>query len=175
MIIFTENPYSLLSCSCNSTMPGKTAINIGPVWSGELFDTTFLQKMALESTNFPWKNDIQDIFEHLIEEGLCSSVENSPEQEKDSDTPTEVSVGNKKIRLQANIDQSATPPFYFNLHANQPKDSKMLKADKIVTILRNNGFRASRTHFDREAVKTSASVQELMHLIKTGLPAPEKE
>jgi tRNA G26 N,N-dimethylase Trm1 len=156
-------------------MPGKTAINIGPVWSGELFDPAFLQKMALESTNLPWKNDVQDIIETLIEEGLCSSTENSTQLQKDSDTQTEVPVGNKKIRLQADNDQSTAPPFYFNLHANQPKDSKMLKADKIVTILRNNGFRASRTHFDREAVKTSASAEELMHIIKTGISTPEKE
>lgn len=156
-------------------MPGKTAINIGPVWSGELFDTVFLQKMALESNNFPWKEDIRDIFEHLIEEGLCSTVENTSPQHKDSDASTEVLVGTKKMKLQADVDKNNAPPFYFNLHSNQPKGSKMLKADKVVTILRNNGFRASRTHFDREAVKTNANAEELLHIIKTGMSACKKE
>jgi tRNA G26 N,N-dimethylase Trm1 len=175
MLFFTEHPYSLLSCGCKTTMPGKTAINIGPVWSGELFDPAFLQKMALESTNLPWKNDVHDILETLIEEGLCSSAESSSPQQKDSDTPSQVPEGNKKIRLQADIDHSTAPPFYFNLHTNQPKDSKMLKADKIVSILRNNGFRASRTHFDREAVKTNASASKLMHIIKSGISDTDKE
>ncbi|XP_065346161.1 TRMT1-like protein [Cloeon dipterum] len=155
-----ENPYSLLACSCKSKMPGKTAINIGPVWSGELFDANFLQKMVSECSAFPWKSEAGEILSQLLEEALCP--ETTPltcaVSQSDGDDPP-----NKRVCVE-----TAAPPFYYNLHHNRPKDSKMIKADKVVTFLRSNGFRASRTHFDREAVKTNASVAELLQIIRSG-------
>jgi len=163
-----ENPYTLLNCSCKSKMPGKTAINIGPVWSGELFEPSFLQKMITESCALPWKADIGDVLEQLLEEAICSSVK--CEIEPPNESQSQDSAPKKKLRKRIEFENSIAPPFYFNLHQNRPKNSKMLKADMIVTFLRNTGFRASRTHFDREAVKTNATLDELMQIIKTGRP-----
>lgn len=30
--LFTENPYRQLPCNCHGSMPGKTAIELGPLW-----------------------------------------------------------------------------------------------------------------------------------------------
>ena len=61
--------------------------------------------------------------------------------------------------------QSA-PPFYFNLHRHSPKGPKLLPVDTVIQCLRNAGYRASRTHFDREAVRTNASLSNLMTVLR---------
>ncbi|XP_059483516.1 TRMT1-like protein isoform X2 [Neocloeon triangulifer] len=170
-IYVIENPYSLLPCSCNSKVPGKTAISIGPVWSGELNDPSFINKMISESSSLPWNSEISEVLNQLLEEGVCSSANPTLEA---VEVPPENGEGviqdlpKKKVRREIQLENNIAPPFYFNLHTNRPKDSKMVKADKVVTFLRNTGFRASRTHFDREAVKTNASVEELLKIIRTG-------
>jgi hypothetical protein len=57
------------------------------------------------------------------------------------------------------------PPFYFNLHRHSPKGPKLLPVDTVVKCLRNAGYRASRTHFDREAVRTNASLSNLITVL----------
>ena len=39
------------------------------------------------------------------------------------------------------------------------------KLNKIVSFIQSYGYRASRTHFDPEAVRTSASLQEFNDLL----------
>jgi len=67
-----------------------------------------------------------------------------------------------------NIVQSymqPAPPFYFNLHRHSPKGPKLLPVDTVIQCLRNAGYRASRTHFDREAVRTNASLSNLVTVL----------
>lgn len=61
---------------------------------------------------------------------------------------------------------SATPPFYYNLPRHSPKGPHLLPVDTVVQALKNVGYNASRTHFDREAVRTNANAQQLMEVIK---------
>jgi len=57
------------------------------------------------------------------------------------------------------------PPFYFNLHRHSPKGPKLLPIDTVIQCLRNAGYRASRTHFDREAVRTNANLSNLVTVL----------
>lgn len=60
------------------------------------------------------------------------------------------------------VDLEAAPVFYYNVHKHKPKGChNLMKVDKIIHKLHQIGFRASRTHFDRAAVKTNCSVRDL--------------
>jgi tRNA G26 N,N-dimethylase Trm1 len=62
-------------------------------------------------------------------------------------------------------DTEPAPPFYFNLHRHSPKGPKLLRVNTVIQVLRNAGYRASRTHFDREAVRTNASLSTLITIL----------
>jgi tRNA G26 N,N-dimethylase Trm1 len=62
-------------------------------------------------------------------------------------------------------EMEPAPPFYFNLHRHSPKGPKLLRVDAVIQFLRNAGYRASRTHFDREAVRTNASLSNLIAVL----------
>jgi len=57
------------------------------------------------------------------------------------------------------------PPFYFNLHRHSPKGPRLLPIDTVIQCLRNAGYRASRTHFDRGAVRTNANLSNLLTVL----------
>jgi tRNA G26 N,N-dimethylase Trm1 len=62
-------------------------------------------------------------------------------------------------------DKDPAPPFYFNLHRHSPKGPQLLRVDTVIQFLRKAGYRASRTHFDREAVRTNASLSDLTKIL----------
>lgn len=62
-------------------------------------------------------------------------------------------------------DKEPAPPFYFNLHRHSPKGQQLLRVDTVIQFLRKAGHRASRTHFDREAVRTNASLSDLTKIL----------
>jgi tRNA G26 N,N-dimethylase Trm1 len=72
---------------------------------------------------------------------------------------------NPEITLDSDKDPDPAPPFYFNLHRHSPKGPQLLRVDTVIQFLRKAGYRASRTHFDREAVRTNASLSDLMKIL----------
>ena len=70
-----------------------------------------------------------------------------------------------KSTVTVQSDMPPAPPFYFNLHRHSPKGPKLLPVDTVIKCLRNAGYRASRTHFDREAVRTNASLSNLVTVL----------
>jgi tRNA G26 N,N-dimethylase Trm1 len=70
-----------------------------------------------------------------------------------------------KSTITVQSDMPPAPPFYFNLHRHSPKGPKLLPVDTVIKCLRNAGYRASRTHFDREAVRTNASLSDLITVL----------
>ncbi|KAK7084021.1 hypothetical protein SK128_025152 [Halocaridina rubra] len=58
-----------------------------------------------------------------------------------------------------------SPPFYFNLHRHCPKGYDLGKINKIVEYLQKAHYKASRTHFDPEAVRTNCSHREFTNLL----------
>jgi tRNA G26 N,N-dimethylase Trm1 len=72
---------------------------------------------------------------------------------------------NNKPIITAQCEVQPAPPFYFNLHRHSPKGPKLLPVETVIQHLRNAGYRASRTHFDREAVRTNASLSNLVTVL----------
>jgi tRNA G26 N,N-dimethylase Trm1 len=83
---FTANPYDVLPCNCHLSHPGKTALELGPLWSGALFDTNFLRLM-LAQEQLTWITDTKEILEKMLEEALCPDVIKIPDVVQQADEP----------------------------------------------------------------------------------------
>ncbi|XP_076034227.1 tRNA methyltransferase 1 isoform X2 [Oratosquilla oratoria] len=68
----------------------------------------------------------------------------------------------KKMKVEP---QMRTPSFYFNLHRHSPKGHDLGKMSKIVEHVQRAGFKASRTHFDSEAIRTNATLAQFNQLL----------
>ncbi|XP_043941246.1 TRMT1-like protein [Protopterus annectens] len=66
-----EKPYHQLPCDCQNSMPGKTAVQLGPLWSGSLFSTGFLRNMYFE-TMLHGLEELQPLLKTLICEAECT-------------------------------------------------------------------------------------------------------
>ncbi|XP_078721753.1 tRNA (guanine(27)-N(2))-dimethyltransferase isoform X1 [Lampetra fluviatilis] len=71
--MLSENPYSVLPCDCHSSMPGRTAIELGPMWSGSLFNSGFLRRMLFEAVQHEVE-DVQPLLKTLAGEAECTNV-----------------------------------------------------------------------------------------------------
>ncbi|KAJ1520547.1 hypothetical protein ONE63_003664 [Megalurothrips usitatus] len=175
-----ENPGKLLSCKCVETTPGKVVVNIGPIWSGPLFNPNFVRSMVYHMDRFPWNGGfIKETLGTLLIEAWCPDKENvkvlklllekkDPSQSiSDNEPPSKKSKEDPAGEVK--VPFPAEPPFYYNLHKHSPKGPQMVKIDKVIVSLQKAGFRASRTHFDPLAVKTTASLTELIHHISVSL------
>lgn len=63
-----ESPSSLLGCDCSSNLPGKVVLELGPVWSGSIFNEEFLVAMYHHSCKFPWKVKASVLLGQLVAE-----------------------------------------------------------------------------------------------------------
>ena len=50
------------------------------------------------------------------------------------------------------------------LNLTRPVGLELLKVERLVDLLRKEGFRASRTHFDTVSVRTTANASQLTKL-----------
>lgn len=123
-------PQKCSVCSSNSHLSYS-----GPLWVGDLHQTSFLQELDFlnEKFNFKNKGRIQKILKFALGE----------------------------------IDMSIA---YYNIHkiSQQLKLSFIPKLKDIITLIEENGFKASRTHFDFISIKTDMKINRLKEiLIKT--------
>ncbi|KAK3859764.1 hypothetical protein Pcinc_034144 [Petrolisthes cinctipes] len=68
-------------------------------------------------------------------------------------------------RLKVDHPVLRSPPFYFNLHRHSPKGHDLGKINRIVEHLRRAKHKASRTHFDPEAIRTNCTLAEFTSLL----------
>lgn len=81
---------------------------------------------------------------------------------EDGDDP----ASKRKVIKSENIDVDSAPAFYYCLHKHKPVNTQTLvKVDRMIELLHSQGFRASRTHFNRRAVKTNCTLKELQSLL----------
>ncbi|XP_051854740.1 TRMT1-like protein isoform X2 [Antechinus flavipes] len=189
-----ENPYRQLPCDCHGSMPGKTAIELGPLWSGSLFNTGFLRRMLFEAVQHGL-DDIQPLIKTLICEAECTTLKQfsihaptslNKQEEcgvviKTPDTGTDYYVvhgkrksneicrnATKKQKAEVNAEH---PPFYYNIHRHSIKGMNMPKLNKFLQYLSQAGFRVSRTHFDPMGVRTDAPLNQFKAiLMKYSMP-----
>ncbi|NWQ71269.1 TRM1L protein, partial [Neopipo cinnamomea] len=178
-----ENPYQQLPCDCHGSMPGRTAVVLGPLWSGSLFNTGFLRRMLLEAVQYGL-DEAQPLLKTLVCEAECTTLkhfsthgpgdENKQEEcgvyIKTSDTSAESYVvpgkrkGEEVIRGAAKrqrAEHSAEhPAFYYNVHRHSIRGMNMPKLNKFLNYLSEAGYRVSRTHFDPMGVRTNAPLAQ---------------
>jgi len=58
------------------------------------------------------------------------------------------------------------PVFYYSTHVHVPKGLELIKMDRLVDLLRKQGFRASRTHLDSMSVRTNANSTQLKQIFE---------
>lgn len=184
-----ENPYRQLPCNCHGSMPGKTAIELGPLWSSSLFNTGFLRRMLFECLQHGL-DDIQALLKTLIFESECTpqsqcsvpapSSLNKQEENgvcvKTADETTAdnyIAQGKRKsnevipnLAKKQKTDVSPEhPPFYYNIHRHSIKGMNMPKLKKFLCCLSQAGFRVSRTHFDPMGVRTDAPLVQFKSIL----------
>ncbi|XP_006198850.1 TRMT1-like protein isoform X1 [Vicugna pacos] len=183
-----ENPYRQLPCNCHGSMPGKTAIELGPLWSSSLFNTGFLKRMLCESVHHGL-DDIQTLIKTLIFESECTpqsqfsvhvpsnlnkqeeygvfiktddtTADNYTAQAKRKSNETIINLA-KKQKTDVNTEH---PPFYYNIHRHSIKGMNMPKLKKFLCYLSQAGFRVSRTHFDPMGVRTDAPLMQFKSIL----------
>ncbi|XP_048212733.1 TRMT1-like protein isoform X3 [Perognathus longimembris pacificus] len=167
-----ENPYRQLPCNCHGTMPGKTAIELGPLWSSSLFNTGFLKRMLFESVHHG-VDDIQTLIKTLIFESECTLQKENDVFIKTTDSTTDHLQGKRKshevmtnlAKKQKSDVSTEHPPFYYNIHRHSIKGMNMPKLKKFLCYLSQAGFRVSRTHFDPMGVRTDAPLLQFKSIL----------
>lgn len=161
-----ENPYALLACTCHEKTPGRTAILLGPMWSGSIFNTTFISKLLQPHEDLPEQSSqFKKVLQSILEEAICSDLDvpetNGRDHQRD---PEEPEAKRPKIDHSQN-PTTIHPPFYINIHKMKFKDVIIPKMRKVLSFLRSEGYRASRTHFDSNSVRTNANRTQFHHVL----------
>ncbi|NWY70265.1 TRM1L protein, partial [Erithacus rubecula] len=189
-----ENPYQQLPCDCHGSMPGKTAVLLGPLWSGSLFNTGFLRRMLLEAVKYGL-DEAQPLLKALVCESECTtlkhfSTHNPGDEYKQEECGVYIRTANTSAESylvhgkrkseeaprgtakRQRVEHSAEhPPFYYNIHRHSIKGMNMPKLNKFLSYLSEAGYRVSRTHFDPMGVRTNAPlVQFKTVLLKYSTP-----
>ncbi|XP_030427698.1 TRMT1-like protein isoform X2 [Gopherus evgoodei] len=183
-----ENPYRQLPCDCHGSMPGKTAVELGPLWSGSLFNTGFLRRMLFEAVQHGL-DEIQPLVKTLICEAECTtlkqfSIHGPASQNKQEEcgvfikTPDAaadyyVVQGKRKSnemsrnigKRQKSESNAEHPAFYYNIHRHSIKGMNMPKLNKFLQYLSQAGYRVSRTHFDPMGVRTNAPLAQFKSIL----------
>ncbi|XP_041126944.1 TRMT1-like protein isoform X2 [Polyodon spathula] len=187
-----ENLYRQLPCDCHGSMPGKTAVELGPLWSGSLFNTGFLRRMLFEAVQHGM-DEIQPLVKSLICESECTTLKQfsipGPDRnvrqecgvviktsEKEEDVSSnEQSLGAGKRKMQEGAGNVLKrqksevpvehPAFYYSIHRHSIRGMNMPKLNKFLQYLTEAGFRVSRTHFDPTGVRTDATLAQFKSVL----------
>ncbi|XP_050737124.1 TRMT1-like protein [Eriocheir sinensis] len=94
--------------------------------------------------------------------------EEEEEREEEVEDEEEEEDDGQRLPKRARRDYDAvlrSPAFYFNLHRHSPKGHDLGKIKRVVDYLRRAHHKASRTHFDPEAIRTDCTLQEFTRLL----------
>ncbi|XP_055957520.1 TRMT1-like protein [Patella vulgata] len=214
-----ENPYNLLPCKCNSEKPGKTAVELGPLWSGPIFNPTFLSKIKSSAQESDLSAKTMLLLDTMMEEAGCiiATGENNSnlldenlnnpnkesldlKREEFSDNLSDEKCGNKTSEVSDNQSESVHEksagekrlhedcpdqpakrlkranvnnieetdlwshsflPFYYNTHRWKVSHTKLPKVTTLVQLLKSDGYKATKTHFDPKSVRTDANLIQI--------------
>ncbi|XP_062857329.1 TRMT1-like protein [Trichomycterus rosablanca] len=185
-----ENLYKQLPCQCHGSMPGKTAVELGPLWSGSLFNVGFLRRMLVAAVQHSM-DDIQPLVKTLISEAECTTLKSfsvsgqsvlanqvecgvviktlqKVEEVDTADQSGKRKGGDesgsvvKKLKSDASLEH---PAFYYSIHRHSIRGMNMPKLNKFLQYLTEAGFRVSRTHFDPTGVRTDATLEQFKSVL----------
>uniref|UniRef100_A0A665WB90 tRNA (guanine(26)-N(2))-dimethyltransferase n=1 Tax=Echeneis naucrates TaxID=173247 RepID=A0A665WB90_ECHNA len=179
-----------LPCNCHGSLPGKTAVQLGPLWAGPLFNTGFLRRMLSAAVHHSM-DDVQPLVKTLICESECTTFKSLVHGPSALMNQVECGVviktlqsgeecnihassagkrktgedsGNvvKKLKSDASLEH---PPFYYSIHRHSIRGMNMPKLNKFLQYLTEAGFRVSRTHFDPTGVRTDATLEQFKSVL----------
>lgn len=172
-----------LPCSCHGSLPGKTAVQLGPLWCGSLFNTWFLRRMLKAAVHHSME-DIQPLVKTLLCESECTTLKTpaltnqvecgvviktlqTGDESGTADSGKRKSGedgGNmlKKLKPDTSLEH---PAFYYSIHRHSIRGMNMPKLNKFLQYLTEAGFRVSRTHFDPTGVRTDASLSQFKSVL----------
>ncbi|CAB1431465.1 unnamed protein product [Pleuronectes platessa] len=176
-----------LPCNCHGSLPGKTAVYLGPLWAGPLFNTGFLRRMLSAAVQHSM-DDIQPLVKTLICESDCTSLkslmhgpsafnqvecgvviktlhsgeESGPDQSGKRKSGEESGNLVKRLKSDASLEH---PPFYYSIHRHSIRGMNMPKLNKFLLYLMEAGFRVSRTHFDPTGIRTDAKLEQFKSVL----------
>ncbi|XP_061094786.1 TRMT1-like protein isoform X2 [Conger conger] len=185
-----ENLYRQLPCNCHGSMPGKTAVELGPLWAGPLFNTGFLRRMLSAAVRHSM-DDIQALVKTLICESECTTLKSFSThghslhssqvecgvviktlQKAEEATSGDQSGKRKMTEESGNVMKKVKPdtslehpPFYYSIHRHSIRGMNMPKLNKFLQYLTEAGFRVSRTHFDPTGVRTDATLAQFKAIL----------
>ncbi|XP_069120823.1 TRMT1-like protein [Argopecten irradians] len=161
----TEHPYKLLPCRCHDDTPGRTALVLGPMWSGQLFNFEFLSKNLIRCTEEKFSKKLHNIWSVMLDEVECSRcISNSDSNSTGEPCPKRKRIGGSDVpqeSTEARSNPEPMPPFYYNILRRKWKGINFPKYPVLLDLLRREGHRASRTHFDFGGIRTSASLADI--------------
>ncbi|XP_029474597.1 TRMT1-like protein [Rhinatrema bivittatum] len=180
-----ENPYQQLPCTCYESITGKTAVELGPMWSGSIFNAGFLRRMLFESVQYGI-DEIQTLLKTLICEAECTTqkmfciqlCQNNQEESGVLIRRPDVAAdylspsGKRKRPDMAKRSQkqgkfeTTHPAFYYSIHRHSIRGMNIPKLNKFLQYLTETGFQVSRTHFDPTGVRTDATLQQIRSILQ---------
>uniref|UniRef100_A0A4W3KDG9 tRNA (guanine(27)-N(2))-dimethyltransferase n=1 Tax=Callorhinchus milii TaxID=7868 RepID=A0A4W3KDG9_CALMI len=166
-----ENTYRQLPCDCHGSMPGKTAVELGPLWyvlAGPLFNPGFLRRMLFESVQHGI-DDIQPLLKNLICESECTTLKHysifGPMSHSSQGKRKGGNVSRNSAKRQKNDIPIEHPPFYYSIHRHSIRGMNIPKINKFLPYLTQVGFRVSRTHFDPTGIRTDATLAQFKTIL----------
>uniref|UniRef100_UPI00358FA3D0 TRMT1-like protein isoform X1 n=2 Tax=Myxine glutinosa TaxID=7769 RepID=UPI00358FA3D0 len=183
-----EEPYRQLPCDCHRSMPGRSALLLGPAWAGSLYNAGFLRQMLVEAERSTLP-DVQPLLKTLCSEVECNqsrrnqsnvtgNVSTSPGQESENSSSVTFNVltettGKRKqeasVTLQSKKprgEPSDHPAFYYSLPRHSEKNGNLPRMNKFLSTLVAEGFRASRTHFEPLAIRTDCPLSRFQTILQ---------
>ncbi|KAE8611055.1 hypothetical protein XENTR_v10012320 [Xenopus tropicalis] len=186
-----ENPYKNLPCDCQESMQGNSAVVLGPMWSGSLFNMGFLRRMMIEAVEHEM-DDIHPLLKTLLCEAECTLQKQFSTQPSQTDNaflsteesgvvikfsdPSDCSTDpgkrkrcdmskniSKRLRNEALVEH---PPFYYSIHRHSIRGLNIPKLNKFLQYLAEAGFKVSRTHFDPTGIRTNASLATFKSILQ---------
>ncbi|KAI8518299.1 TRMT1-like protein [Branchiostoma belcheri] len=167
--MLNENNYTFLPCSCHVGAPGKTAVLLGPVWSGPVFNLEFLKRMFSTCRGLLVSPMTRNHLKTMIQEAECPAGKNEGMFEDDSDNCQQTKQNPcKKIKTDREDREESQPhpAFYYNIHRHCAKSKDSPKMQKVLQYMQKEGYRASRTHFDPIAIRTDANLLQLKAVLQ---------
>ncbi|CAN9500295.1 unnamed protein product [Ophioblennius macclurei] len=147
-----------LPCGCDGTLPGKTSVQLGPLWAGSLFSGDFLKKMLSAAQRLGGLDDIVPLVKTLLAEAECGAVVTATEIADQSEPR-----GPKRRRSEKWAEH---PPFYYSIHRHSIRGMNMPRLNRFLQHLTDAGYRVSRTHFDPTGVRTDATLAEFKAVLE---------
>ncbi|KAF3835555.1 hypothetical protein F7725_028113 [Dissostichus mawsoni] len=152
-----------LPCNCHGSMPGKTAVQLGPLWSGPLFNTGFLRRMLSAAVKHSM-DDIQPLVKTLICESDCTTLKSLVHGSSALSNQVECGVVIKTLKSGEESGQ-AEQSGKRKSGEESGNVLKRMKLNKFLQYLTEAGFRVSRTHFDPTGVRTDATLEQFKSVL----------